>query len=196
MGNVPNIPLATLRPVAEDETLEFFWDESPMGPATSSYTISTRTILGPYAPISQTVDSSIKYLKISSLLNHTPYAFQIFGTNSYGDGLPVYFRTVQPGFVPNPVTSTTATVLSNAAVQIGWTGPIPDVNIPSTGWFVVQSISSSPGDPEIRVNTYGFESTVVVSSLNTASMYSFNVYAVNDPGYSLAISTIAVSPVI
>jgi hypothetical protein len=60
----------------------------------------------------------------------------------------------------------------------------------------VQSVSSSPSDPEIRVNTYGFESTVVVSSLNTASMYAFNIYAVNDPGYSLAVSTIAVSPVI
>ena len=81
-------------------------------------------------------------------------------------------------------------------MQVGWMGPIPDTNIPSTGWFVVQSISSSPSDPEIRVDTYGSESTVMISSLNTASMYAFNVYAVNDPGYSLAVSTSAVSPVI
>ena len=108
----------------------------------------------------------------------------------------MYFRTVKPGFPPNPITNPTVSVVSTSAVQVGWTGPIPDTNIPSTGWFVVQSVSSSPSDPEIRVDTYGYESTVMISSLNTASMYAFNVYAVNDPGYSLAVSTSAVSPVI
>jgi hypothetical protein len=196
MGNVPGVPFITPRPVAEDEALEFYWDSAPMGPPASSFTISTYTILGPYAPISQTVDSSARYLKISSLMNHTPYAFQLLGTSFDGDGLPAYFQTVQPGLPPNPISNPTVNVISNATVQIGWNGPTPDVNIPSTGWFVVQSVSSSPGDPEIRVNTYGYESTAVISSLNTASMYSFNVYAVNDPGYSLAVSTIAVSPII
>lgn len=196
MGNIPGVPFITPRPDAKDTTLEFYWDSAPMGPPASSFTISTYSILGPYAPISQTVNGSVGYIKISSLMNVTPYAFQLLGTGIDGDSLPAYFRTVQPGFVPNPVSNPTAVVISTSAVQIGWTGPTPDVNIPSTGWFVVESISSSPSDPEIRVNTYGFESTVVVSSLNTASMYSFNVYAVNDPGYSLAVSTIAVSPVI
>ena len=192
--NLPGVPLAILRPVASDQALEFWWDPSPMGPPATSFTISTHTILGPYEPISQTVDSSVRYLKISSLMNVTPYAFQILGTNIDGDGLPAYFRTVQPGFPPNPASNPTVNVLEDSVVQIGWTGPTPDVNIPSTGWFVVQTASSSSIDPELRVNTYGFENSVVVSSLNTASMYSFNIYAVNDPGYSLAVSTLYISP--
>ena len=205
MGNTisgpPYLDSGNIRPDAKDETLEFYWGYPTNvifgpPPPVDSFILSTYSTYGGTSPISYTLNPSTFYLKISSLTNDTQYAFQITASNAYGISDPAYFRTVKPGLVPNSVSNPTATVISSSAVQIGWNGPTPDVNIPSTGWFVVQSVSSSPSDPEIRVNTYGFESTVVVSSLNTASMYSFNVYAVNDPGYSLAVSTIAVSPVI
>jgi hypothetical protein len=198
MGNIipgpPTLRDGSIRPDAKDSTLEFWWEEPPaqMPPAiVSSYTLSCSSI-----SFSQSVDSSTGYLKVSSLLNDTEYSFQIVATNPSGsNSLPAYFRTVQPGLVPHPVTNPTVTVISTSAVQVGWEGPTPDPSIPSTGWFVVQSISSSPSDPEIRISAYATTSTAVISSLNIASMYSFNVYAVNDPGYSLAMSTIAVSPV-
>jgi hypothetical protein len=205
MGNIPSQPPyldnGNIRPDATDETLEFYWAyplpiSIGLPPPVDSFMISTYSTFGGAAPISYTLDPSTFYLKISSLTNNTQYAFLMTASNEYGISDPTYFRTVQPGLVPNPVTSTIATVISSSAVQIGWNGPTPDVNIPSTGWFVVQSVSSSPGDPEIRVSAYPTDSTAVISSLNTASMYSFNVYAVNDPGYSFAVSTIAVSPVI
>ena len=204
MGNTPSQPPylnnGNIRPDAKDETLEFYWEyplpiSIGLPPPVDSFMISTYSTFGGTAPISYTLDPSTFYLKISSLTNNTQYAFLMTASNEYGISDPTYFRTVRPGLVPNPVTSPTATVISSSAVQIGWDGPIPDVNIPSTGWFVVQSVSSSPGDPEIRISAYPTDSTAVISSLNTASMYSFNVYAVNDPGYSLAVSTIAVSPV-
>jgi hypothetical protein len=199
MGNIipgpPTLGPGAIRPDAKDSTLEFWWEEPPaqMPPATvNSYTLSCSSI-----SFSQTVDSSIYYLKVSSLTNNIDYSFQIVATNENGsNGNPAYFRTVRPGFVPNPVISPTVTVISTSAVQVSWTGPTPDSSIPSTGWFVVESISSSPSDSVLRVNTYGYESSIIVSSLNTGSQYAFNVYAVNDPGYSLAISTIAVSPII
>lgn len=194
MGNtIPGPPTlldGLSRPDAKDTTLEFWWDAPPfqMPPAeVSSYTLSCSSI-----SFSQSVTSSTFYIKVSSLVNTVRYSFQITAANSNGSGNPANFRTVRPGLVPNPITNPTATVISTATVQIGWEGPTPDSNIPSTGWFVVQSVSSSPSDPEIRVNTYGTASTAVISSLNTASLYSFNVYAVNDPGYSYAMSTIAV----
>jgi len=205
MGNIPSQPPylnnGNIRPDAKDETLEFYWDyplHVGLGfpPPVDSFTISTYSTFGGTSPISYTLNPSTFYLKISSLINNTQYAFLMTASNEYGISDPAYFRTVQPGLVPNPVSDPTATVISTSAVQIEWTGPTPDVNIPSTGWFVVESISSSPSDPEIRISAYGSQSTAVISSLNTASMYSFNVYAVNDPGYSLAVSTIAVSPVI
>jgi len=199
MGNIipgpPTLQDGSIRPDANDTTLEFWWEEPPaqMPPATvSSYTLSCSSI-----SFVQTVNSSTFYLKVSSLTNDTSYSFQIVATNQNGsNGVPAYFRTVQPGLPPNPVASPTVTVLRNEVVQVGWVGPTPDPSIPSTGWFVVESISSSPSDPVIRTNTYGYESNLIVSSLNIASQYAFNIYAVNDPGYSLAISTIAVSPVI
>lgn len=198
MGNAipgpPTLRDGSIRPDAKDSTLEFWWEEPPgqLPPAeVSSYTLSCSSI-----PFSQSVTSSTLYIKVSSLMNDTEYSFQITAANSNGESIPAYFRTVQPGLPPNPVANPTATVLSNAVVQIGWEGPTPDPSIPSTGWFVVQSISSSPSDPEFRVSAYATASTAVISSLNTASMYAFNVYAVNDPGYSYAVSTIAVSPVI
>lgn len=203
MGNIPsqppNLENGNIRPVASDETLEFYWGyplpiNIGLPPPVDSFTISTYSIFGGAAPISYTLNPSTFYLKISSLMNHTQYAFLMTASNEYGISDPAYFRTVQPGLPPNPITNPTVTVVSTSAVQVGWTAPIPDVNIPSTGWFVVESVSSSSIDPEVRVNTYGFESTVVISSLNTASMYSFNIYAVNDPGYSFAVSTLSISP--
>jgi hypothetical protein len=205
MENIPSQPPylnnGNIRPDAKDETLEFYWDYPlhvglGLPPPVDSFILSTYSTYGGTSPISYTLNPSTFYLKISSLTNDTQYAFQITASNAYGVSAPAYFRTVQPGFVPNPVSNPTATVISTSAVQIGWDGPTPDVNIPSTGWFVVESISSSSSDPEIRISAYESQSTAVISSLNTASMYSFNVYAVNDPGYSLAVSTIAVSPVI
>ena len=197
MGNTipgpPTLGTGSIRPDAKDSTLEFWWEEPPtqMPPAeVSSYTLSCSSI-----SFSQSVTSSTLYIKVSSLVNNIPYSFQITAANSNGTGNPNYFRRVRPGLVPNPVINPTATVLSNAVVQIAWEDPIPDANIPPIGWFVVQSISSSPSDSEFRVSADGTASTAVISSLNTASMYSFNVYAVNDPGYSLTISTIAVSPI-
>ena len=197
MGNVPgppNLANGAARPDAKDTTLEFWWDEPPIQippVEVSSYTLSCSSI-----PFSQTVNSSTFYLKVSSLTNSTDYTFQILATNEFGDGNPISFRTVQPGLVPNSIASPTATVISSSAVQIGWTGPIPDSSIPSTGWFVVQSISSSPSDPEIRVSANSTDNTATISSLNISSLYVFNVYAINDPGYSLPISTTPISPIL
>jgi len=198
MGNIipgpPTLGSGSIRPDAKDTTLEFWWDEPPVqNPAATvtSYTLSCSSI-----SFSQTVDSSTFYIKVSSLTNNIDYSFQIVATNeNETNGNPAYFRTVKPGLPPNPVTNPTATVLSTAVVQVGWESPTPDSNIPSTGWFVVQSVSSSPSDPEFRIGAYTTQSTAVISSLNIDSLYAFNVYAVNDPGYSLAISTIAVSPI-
>jgi hypothetical protein len=67
--------------------------------------------------------------------------------------------------------------------------------IPSTGWFVVDAISTSPTISTFRVNTDGSASTITISSLNTQYASYFNIYAVNDPGYSIPMSTIAVIPI-
>jgi len=190
--DTPTLGTGSIRPDAKDGTLEFWWEEPifrmPPIPL-SSYTLSCSSI-----SFSQSVDSSITYLKISSLTNNIEYSFQITADNSNGSSLPSYFRTVQPGFVPNPIAYPMVTVISSSAVQVGWVGPTSDSSIPSTGWFVVESISSSPSDPVLRENTDGHENTLTISSLNISSQYAFNIYAVNDPGYSLAISTVAVTP--
>jgi len=190
----PTLGVGSIRPDTKETTLEFWWGPPtvqipPVG--VSSYILSCSSI-----PFSQSVNSSTFYIKVSSLTAAIPYSFQIVAANSSGSGPPASFRTVQPGFVPNPVTAPTVSVISTSAVQVDWTGPTATSLIPSTGWFVVDAISTSPTISTIRVNTYGTASTITISPLNTQYASYFNVYAVNDPGYSLPMSTIALIPIV
>jgi hypothetical protein len=131
---------------------------------------------------------------VSSLTNGTEYTFQIVADDTTSaSSAPAVYRTIAPGFKPSGALSTVATAVGSGRVAVTWAPPTSDGNAP-IGWYVVRSVSSSPSDPIIKVSAYPTDSTATISSLNTASMYSFNVYAVNGPGYSPAVSTLSISP--
>jgi hypothetical protein len=180
-----------IRPKARDTTLEFWWGYpvSDGGATISSYTLSCAD-----PSISQSVGASTFYNKVSSLTNGTNYTFQIVADDSTNvSSAPVTFRTVAPGSKPSSALSSVAVATGSGQVAVSWQPPTSNAT-PPVGWYVIRSVSSSPSDPVIKVDTYNYQSTAIISSLNTASMYSFNVYAVNDPGYSAAASTLSISP--
>jgi hypothetical protein len=187
----PVVTGRNIRPKARDTTLEFWWGypDSDGGAVISSYTLSCAD-----PSVSQSVGPSSFYTKIDSLTNGTEYTFQIVAdddTNASTD--PAVYRTIAPGFKPSLALSTTATAVGSGQVMVTWDPPANDGTAP-IGWYVVRSVSSSPSDPIIKVSAYATDSTTTISGLNTGSMYSFNVYAVNGPGYSLPASTLSISP--
>jgi len=194
MSSASSPPLVqgrNIRPKARDTTLEFWWDypASDGGATISSYTLSCAD-----PSISQSVGPSTFYNKISSLTNGTEYTFQIVANDdTSASSAPAVYRTITPGFKASVALSTSAVATGSGKVAVSWQPPASDGNSP-IGWYVVRSVSSSPSDPIIKVSAYSTDSNKTISGLNTGSMYSFNVYAVNGPGYSLPASTLTISP--
>jgi hypothetical protein len=144
--------------------------------------------------VSQSVGPSSFYTLVNGLNNGTKYTFDIVANDSTNASTdPAVYRSVAPGFKPSPAVSSSAVATGSGIVSVSWNPPTSNAT-PPIGWYVVRSVSSSPSDPIIKRDTYTYRSTLTISSLNTASMYSFNVYAVNDPGYSAAASTLSISP--
>jgi hypothetical protein len=115
--------------------------------------------------------------------NGTKYTFTITATNANGTSAPTTFRTVAPGFKPQPVASVSAVSYSDTSALITWVSS-GTVATPPVEWFVAQAQSCNVADPVIQRSLYPVDSNVLLSSLNVASQYIFKVYAVNDPGYS------------
>jgi len=187
----PVVTGRNIRPKARDSTLEFWWGypSSDGGATISSYTLSCAS-----PSVSQSVGPSSFYTSINGLNNGTKYTFEIVANDSTNASTdPAVYRSVAPGFKPSPALSSSAVATGSGIVSVSWNPPTSDAT-PPIGWYVVRSVSSSPSDPVIKADTYTYRSTLTISSLNTASMYSFNVYAVNDPGYSAAASTLSISP--
>ena len=187
----PVVQGRNIRPRARDSSIEFWWEypASDGGATISSYTLSCAD-----PSISQSVGPSTFYNKISSLTNGTQYAFQIVADdNTSASSAPAVYRTITPGFKASEALTPSAVAISSGTAVISWQPPTSDGNAP-IGWYVVRSVSSSPSDPTRKVSAYATDRSTIISQLNTGSMYSFNVYAVNDPGYSPAASTLTISP--
>jgi len=193
ISSPPLVVGRNIRPKARDTTLEFWWGypSSDGGAVISSYTLSCAD-----PSVSQSVGASTFYTMVSSLTNGTEYAFQIVAdddTSASSD--PAVYRTIAPGFKSDEALNTSVVATGSGRVIVSWEPPAI-VAVPPVGWYVVRSVSSSPSDPTRKVSAYSTDSTAMISSLNIASLYSFNVYAVNDPGYSVAASTLIISPTI
>jgi len=187
----PILTNQTIRPKANDSSLEFWWGypSSIGGSAVTNYTLSCTD-----PPYSQTVGPSTFYTRVNSLTNGSEYSFQISATNSNGESAPASYRTVAPGTKPSVVQNVSTTVISTGMVQIAWDAPASDGGA-AIGWYVVKPVSSSNTDPNEYTSAYTTERSTIISTLNTASVYRFNVHAVNDPGYSPVVSTPTVAPI-
>jgi hypothetical protein len=129
---------------------------------------------------------------VTGLTNTVTYSAIIEATNDNGltYGPSARFHDFQTGSPPPQGPSTvTATAFGTNSASISWTPPtvLPDATI---YWYVVTSKSSRDSDPILSTNGWAFmQSNVILSGLNPASVYTFNVEAVNYPGYSPILST-------
>lgn len=187
--SAPATPSILVRPGAYDGYLQFFWYDQG-DPTIEYYTLTctgvyTDSSFPPFNNSGMRYSAGLLTYKMDTgyLTNGVKYTFSITATNENGISQPATFRTVAPGVKPQPVASVSAVTYSDTSALVTWVSS-GTVAVPPVEWFVAQAISCNGADPLIQRSQYPYQSNVVLSSLNAASQYTFNVYAVNDPGYS------------
>jgi hypothetical protein len=175
---------AEIRPAVRDGQLTFFWGAPPSdgGSAITSYTLSCTA-----ASITETYGPTVFSATITGLTNGTEYLFTIYATNAIGDGPPAQYRSVQPGLRPSAAQNVAVTNNGDTA-QVTWDASASDGGA-TIKWYVIQALSSNTSDSVIKVSAAGTDRLKAIMGLNTASIYEFTVWAVNDPGYSQAANS-------
>jgi hypothetical protein len=186
----PRFDASGIRPKCSNQALEFYWI-APASADQTGYTLSCPT--DPSSPYN--LGSTTTYTKITGLTNGQEYAYQIVATNENGSSAPAFYRSVQPGFKPGVPISPSLVFPNISTAAVSFSPPASNGNA-TIKWYLAKAFSTDRSDPIVKYNCEGFLSTISLTGLNPASDYTFMLYAVNDPGYSLAVSTIALSPII
>jgi hypothetical protein len=199
MATPPSAPIITLAPRASDRTLEFQWSaptSSGSGPITG-YSIEIRDLDGGLA-LGAGVDGNTFYYKNSApnlLANGTLYTTTIRATNDGTNYGPIAtFRTFAPGSGVPTAPATASAAYSSADYTraiVSWTPPSNAGSLDSPiFWYVI----TSPQDSSVKRTADGLtQSSLQITGLNPAASYTFNVRAVNCPGYGPPATTTAIS---
>lgn len=184
--SAPSAPIITLAPRSSSQTLEFQWSPPASGSPITGYEID---VIGSGGGTFTTTGT---YYKITGLTNGTLYTATVRAQNSNGYGPTASFRPFEPGNgVPlAPATATAVAGAGYTSAVVSWTAPssLPDSTI---YWYVI----TSPEDANIKRTANGLtQSSLLITGLNPASNYTFNVRAANCPGYGPATTTNSVGP--
>jgi hypothetical protein len=182
--SVPGPPVITLDPRSTNQTLQFVWGE----PTTGTPILGYRFNIDKDNPSPSYIElpADYRYIQLSGLINGTTYSATIEASNVNGYGTIAYFRPFQPGSIlPGPPSTATAVAVRDSAL-ISWTPPLNSGSLDAPiQWYTIYSQSTNPSDPIISVTANGLtQSNYFITGLNTTSLYSFNVYAINCPGWS------------
>jgi hypothetical protein len=183
--SVPSPPAIVVAPLASPNTLEFAW-ERPVSDGGSPIT-GYRFQLNSDPAV--TLDASTFYYMVTGLTNSQTYFATIEAQNANGFSSKASFRPFEPGSPPNPPATASAAVSGTSNALVSWTPPTvtPDSTI---FWYVINSISNNISDPTLKITANGLtQSNYLIENLNRNSQYSFDVQAVNCPGYSSALRT-------
>ena len=163
---LPSTPSIYIRPRCTNQTIQYNWPTESV----SSFSLVIEgysTFALPYNTLSYTVPD---------LTNGVPYSAYLQQNDGNTSSFANYFRTVQPGNKPSIVPDITQSTLNttNSTIQIQWTPPVSDGGA-TIGWYVFKDTVST-----LKYNTYG---TDVSITLPFVGYSSFQIQAVNDPGY-------------
>ncbi len=172
-----------IKPKARDQQITYYWSPpaSDGGSPITYYVLSIAnyTSFFVYAPTTS--------FTVISLTNGQDYTGSVAANNEIGESPYATFRTVQPGFKPDPPTGVSVTYPTSSSALISWTAPVYTGEA-TIKWYVVKAVSNNIVDPVIKLSAYSYSREWLVKDLNPESTYTFTVYAVNDPGYSVGAS--------
>jgi hypothetical protein len=181
--SIPSVPQIFIRPDAINQALRFFWEPpvSDGGSPVTSYFLTDGTL-------SYTIPATQLSYQVTGLTNGTPYSFTLQASNGNGLSEITPFRTVQPGFVPNTITSVSSILLFGSKYNFTWQSPITTAStlgylckaypVDSNYSTLLDSISTIIKPVNRSVLQKDIE-------LPTTTNWRVGVSAVNDPGYSI-----------
>jgi hypothetical protein len=183
--SAPSPPIIIHAPLSSPNTLEFTWNR-PQNNGGSDIT-GYRFQLDSEPEV--ILNENTFYYKVTGLINGRLYNATILAENQNGLSSKASFRPFEPGSPPNPPASGTASISGTNNAIVSWTPPsvTPDSTI---FWYVLNTISNNVSDPVFKVTANGLtDSSYFFQGLNRNSQYSFDIQAVNCPGYSSALRT-------
>lgn len=191
--SVPGAPNIKTLPLARPQALTFGW--APPTSDGGSPITGYRLVLNPGA-LTYTPGPEERTYTVSGLTNGTTYFATLEAQNANGYGPAATFRPFQPGSRPTeaPATATAQRQTGNSTALVSWTPPsvLPDATI---FWYTIRSYSDNPADSTIKITANGqTQSNYIVRNLNPSSIYSFDVRAVNCPGYGPRRFTSTIGP--
>jgi hypothetical protein len=169
-----------IKPKARNGQITYYW--SP--PASDGGSPITYYVLSIANYTSFTINAPTTSYTVTGRTNGQDYTGSVAAYNENGEGPSATFRTVQPGFKPDPPTGVSVTLPTSSTALVSWTAPVYTGEA-TIKWYVVKAVSNNIADPVIKLSAYSYSSQRLVKDLNPASTYTFTVYAVNDPGYSV-----------
>uniref|UniRef100_A0A6C0DNB8 Fibronectin type-III domain-containing protein n=1 Tax=viral metagenome TaxID=1070528 RepID=A0A6C0DNB8_9ZZZZ len=188
MSTVPSIPLILIRPKCRDQTITIFWNPPATdgGSPIQTYGVGLYDTGGGGIFFDSVIASIFSYT-FTGLTNGQTYAARVLARNAIGDSEEAIYRFVQPGNKPSIPQNGTSTFVRNDTINITWDAPSSNGGA-DIGWYVGKAISNNPSDLLIKYSAYSTDRSLTFYSLNPASSYTFNLYAVNDPGYSIPLT--------
>jgi hypothetical protein len=192
--SVPSEPLIEIRPDATDQNLQFFWSPplSDGGSPITQYILTDGTTTINLSPES-------RYYRLSGLTNGTTYSFYLIASNANGTSPSANFRSVQPGFIPSPVTNVSTSFAFGSVYRVSWNnssnlgGNTRLLNTLVTGYpYLSDGITLNTTSTNLMVQRtiVGGTSNVYQEcflTLSTNLTYNVKVECINDPGYSPAV---------
>jgi hypothetical protein len=176
---IDNVPTSIfIRPDAWPTVLKYFFTPGTQ-PSSVRLTVAGSNFNFPAAP------NEIEY-DLGGLTNNVKYSTSIISLDSNGLTIgTLNFRTVEPGYLPAAPESVAATDLGGYNVSVSWSPPLSNGDA-TVNWYVIQNNNTN-----VRYSALGTSSNRIIN-VGGAGTFTFDVYAVNDPGYSVPSTTAAV----
>lgn len=167
-------------PTCSDQAIQFWWStpSSDGGYPILAYYLTCDSI-----SYSQPISPSTFVYTVGGLTNGTNYSFYIQAYNENDElSEPAYYRTVQPGNLPDPPNTQSLTQLTATTALAQFTPPTNDGGA-TVKWFVLTMYDQATSTIALKKGALGTQTNIYVSSL-TQPAYYYTLQAVNDPGYS------------
>ncbi len=148
----------------------------PGATSITGYTITP--YIGANAGTSVPAGPSATGVTVTGLVNGTTYTFQIYATNSYGNGFVATSNAATPATVPTVPTGISA-VNGNGQATVSWSAPASNGGAPITSYTVTPYVGGTAGSPS---SVGGTVFSLVVTGLTNGTNYTFQVYASNSAG--------------